>query len=181
MATGFLLDAATARALDDMFTKVYGPAASQIQKRTGDKWQGNIVVRLTEEADPISADSDVIPYKAQLVYLDSATGIYEDIDFVYDPDKNTEDDGLDDYVYEANGQTGLVDELVIITFRGAPDDGGSWQFDHVVAKPELARIGSEQTPGSYEGAQLDDLDIDQIHRQRRSQSPFANHCRNRRD
>ena len=156
MSTGFLLDAATARALDDMFTKVYGPAASQIQKTTGNPWRGNMVVKLTEEADEITPDSNVIPYKAQLVYLDSVTGNYEDIDFVFDPDKNTEDSGVADYVYEANGQTGLVDQYVIIAFRGNPGTGGSWQFDHVTAKPELARLGREIYQGVYEGVQLDD-------------------------
>ena len=156
MAKGFVLDAAGARALDDMFTRVYGPAASQIQKRTGSPWRGNMVVRLTEEVDPITEDADTIPYKATLVYLDSATGNYIDIDFVFDPDKNTEDNGVAEYVYEANGQTGLTDKIVIITFRGAPGTGGLWMFDHSETIPELARITQESTAGKYEADQLDD-------------------------
>jgi hypothetical protein len=156
MAKGFVLDAASARAIDDMFTRVYGPAASQIQKRTGSPWRGNMVVRLTEEADPITEDADTIPYKATLVYLDSTNGNYVDIDFVFDPDKNTEDPGVAAYVYESNGKTGLVGKFVIITFRGAPGTGGSWVFDHSEAEPELARIQSEPYPGTYIAAQLDD-------------------------
>jgi len=153
---GFVLDAATARALDDMFLKVYGPAASQAQKTNGTPWRGSMVVRLTEEADPITADADTVPYKATLVHLDGLTGNYIDIDFVFDPDMNTEDSGVADYVYEANAQEGLVDQFVIITFRGSPGTGGSWQFDHNTAKPELAKITGEIYPGQYTGTQLDD-------------------------
>jgi hypothetical protein len=156
MAKGLVLDAASARAIDGMFTRVYGPAASQIQKRTGSPWRGNMVVRLTEEADPITEDADTIPYKATLVYLDSTNGNYVDIDFVFDPDKNTEDPGVAAYVYESNGKTGLVGKFVIITFRGAPGTGGSWVFDHSEAEPELARINTEVAPGKYTGWQLDD-------------------------
>jgi len=156
MAKGFVLDAASARAIDEMFTKVYGPAATQIQKRTGNPWRGNMVVRLTEEADPITEDADTIPYKATLVYLDGDTGNYIDIDFVFDPDMNTEDSGVAAYVYESNGKTGLTDKIVIITFRGNPGSGGSWVFDHSEAAPELARITTESSVGKYEADQLDD-------------------------